>query len=197
MNNFLLIKKYPILTITFCMILLLSITLIGCNTTTAGKVSEKSDEKTVSSDTGKKEAKIIKEDTGFPENVPIHPQSIIEESKKEIPTREVKLSTGEVVVIYNYMTTGDSRKLQRLMLEKGKFDPQTGDIVNLPVSVFLEMQDAAAKILIKEIKDGEGGAMSFSQEWLDNLPIKDGNKVYDTLNEITQEATMLPEEKKE
>jgi len=119
-----------------------------------------------------------------------------DESKKEIPTTEVKLSTGETVVIFNKLTTGDSRKLQRLLLEKGKFDPQTGDIVDLPVSVFLEMQDAAANILIKEIKDGKGGSMSFTQDWLDNLPIQDGNKVYDALNEITQEATMLPEEKK-
>lgn len=118
------------------------------------------------------------------------------ELKKNIPTHEVKLDNGEVVIFYDYITTGESRELQKLLLEGGKFDAQKGTIDNLPLSTFLESQDKAATFVIKAIKDKDGNEQEFVKEWLDSLPVELGNVVYEEINNITQVSNLTTEEKK-
>ena len=72
--------------------------------------------------------------------------------KSNIPTHEITLVNGDVVIFYDYITTGESRDLQKVLLEKGKFNSATGQIEDLPLSTFLESQDKAASFVIKEIK---------------------------------------------
>ena len=75
--------------------------------------------------------------------------------KSNIPSHEAKLVDGSIVVFYDYITTGESRELQKVLLEKGKFNSATGQIEDLPLSVFLDSQDKAAFFVIKEIKVGD------------------------------------------
>lgn len=115
----------------------------------------------------------------------------------EIALQELKLpKTGYTVVLAPYLTTGQSRELQRVILEGGNFDPDTGKIGKMSVDSFLKMQDKAAQFLIKEVKNKEGISQPFDFDWLSNLPIDDGNLVYEKINKLTQQSTLAQEAKK-
>lgn len=115
--------------------------------------------------------------------------------KASIPVHEVKLDNGDIVVFYDYITTGESRELQKVLLEGGKFNSATGQIEDLPLGVFLSSQDKAAAFVIKEVQSG-GTVGAFSQEWLNALPVEIGNKVYDEVNRLTQVSSLTQDQKK-
>lgn len=116
--------------------------------------------------------------------------------KTNIPTHEIKLASGDVIVFFDYLTTGESRELQKLLLSSGRFDTETQKIEDLSVSSFLDIQDKAASFVIKEIKPEEGEAAPFSQDWLNNLPVDLGDIVYEEINRLTQVSQLAQEEKK-
>ena len=116
--------------------------------------------------------------------------------KSNIPTHELKLSNGDIVVFYDYLTTGESRQLQKLLLTGGKFNAETGKIEDLPIDQFLDIQDKSAESVIKEVKIGEVEPVAFSQDWLNSLPVEIGNEVYEEVNRITQVSNLAKEEKK-
>src|SRR3990167_8760894 len=116
--------------------------------------------------------------------------------KSNIPTHELKLSNGDIVVFYDYLTTGESRQLQKLLLACGKFNAETGKIEDLPIDQFLDIQDKSAESVIKEVKVAEADAADFSQDWLNSLPVEVGNEVYEEVNRITQVSNLAKEEKK-
>ena len=116
--------------------------------------------------------------------------------KTAIPTHELKLSSGDIVVFYDYLTTGESRQLQKLLLAGGKFNAETGKIEDLPIDQFLDIQDKSAESVIKEVKVGDADAVAFSQDWLNSLPVEVGNEVYEEVNRITQVSNLAKEEKK-
>ncbi len=118
-----------------------------------------------------------------------------QEGKTAIPVHEVKLDNGDIVVFYDYLTTGESRDLQKVLLEGGKFNSATGQIENLPLGVFLTSQDKAASFVIKEVKQGEV-SVPFAQDWLNSLPVELGNKVYDEVNRLTQISNLTQDQKK-
>lgn len=117
--------------------------------------------------------------------------------KANVPTHEVSLENGDVVVLYDYLTTGESRQIQKLLLEKGEFDPQSQEIKNLPLAVFFESQEKAASFVIKEVKVSGGDAKPFSPEWLDNLPQAIGDVVYEEINKITNMSQLASDKKKD
>ena len=116
--------------------------------------------------------------------------------KANIPVHELKLSNGNIVVFYDYLTTGESRQLQKLLLTGGKFNAETGKIEDLPIDQFLDIQDKSAESVIKEVKIGDADAVAFSQDWLNSLPVEVGNEVYEEVNRITQVSHLAKEEKK-
>lgn len=114
-----------------------------------------------------------------------------------ITLQELKLpKTGYTVVFSPYITTGQSRELQRIILEGGSVDPETAKIGKVSVESFLKMQDRSAEFLIKEIKNKDGQREDFTLLWLSELPVEDGNLVYERVNLLTQQSTMTPEAKK-
>ena len=115
--------------------------------------------------------------------------------KRNIPTHELDLGGNIVVVFYDFITTGESRELQKMLLEKGKFNTATNQVEDLPLGVFLDSQDKAASFVIKEVKISEV-SQAFTAEWLAALPVEQGNKVYDEVNKLTQVSQLTPEEKK-
>ena len=116
--------------------------------------------------------------------------------KENIPTHELKLENGDVIIFYDFITTGESRELQKMLLEHGKFNSQTGQIEDLALNVFLESQYKAASFVTKEVKVKDV-SQAFSQEWLNGLPVDMGNKVYDEVNRITQVSQLTQDKKKD
>lgn len=119
-----------------------------------------------------------------------------ENLKSTIPVEELVLTNGETVRFYSYLTTGESRRIQKLMLENGKMNPETGKLESLSVSTFLDVQELAATFVVKNIKVIDGTEKPFAKEWLDNLPAEVGNEVYEKVNLITQVSHLNKETKK-
>lgn len=104
--------------------------------------------------------------------------------------------TGDVVDFAPYLTTGQSRMLQKVLISKGTFNSASGQFENVAPDTFLDMQDKAAEVLVKTIKKKDGTVVSFTKEWLDNLPAEDGAMVYEKINEITKESSLTRDAKK-
>ena len=115
--------------------------------------------------------------------------------KSNIPTREVKLSTGETVHLYTYLTIGESRQLQKTLLAGGKLDLKEGQLEEVSPALYMDMQDQALTFLVKNITKAEE-VKPFSMDWLNSLSIEDGNKVYDVVNDVVQSSQMAGDEKK-
>lgn len=108
--------------------------------------------------------------------------------------------TKSMVTMKSYLTTGQSRDLQRVLLSSGAIDIQKANVDNLSPETALDMQDRAAEFLIKEVKNSDGAVVTFGTEitvknWLYDLPVGDGNVIYDKLNEVITAAS-LPEDTK-
>ena len=105
--------------------------------------------------------------------------------KTEIPLSELELpKTGCKVIFNKFLTIGQSRELQRILMAKGSFNTETSKMENMSADSILEVQDKAAEFLVKEIKIKSGEVMPFNKEWLFNLPVEDGNLVYNKIVEI-------------
>lgn len=112
---------------------------------------------------------------------------------------EIKLpETGFVVSVSTFLTTGQSRELQGLMLQGSKIKPGSTEIGDVPADIFLKMQDKGAELIIKKIVSKEGAELATDNvlEWLYELPISDGNLIYDKVNEVMQSSTLTEEQKK-
>lgn len=111
---------------------------------------------------------------------------------------EVKLpQTGGSVKLSKFLTTGQSRELQALMLQGSTIKPGNTEMGDIPADVFLKMQDRAAEMIIKTITASDGAEISTPVlEWLYALPISDGNLVYDKVNELIQASSLTEEQKK-
>ncbi|HLA88482.1 MAG TPA: hypothetical protein VJL10_10695 [Anaerolineales bacterium] len=115
--------------------------------------------------------------------------------KSNIPTHELTVG-GDTIVFYDYLTTGESRELQKLLLSSGKFNTETSKIEDISMTSFLDIQDKSAAYVIKEIKIAGAEGTPFNQEWLNGLPVNLGNAVYEEINRITQVSQLTSEEKK-
>lgn len=107
--------------------------------------------------------------------------------KDEIPTTTLKLPiTGKEVVVYNYLTGGESRQLQRLILGGASIDPQTRTVSPISGSIIFDSQELAVSFLVK----------GYNKEEIDNLPGDDSDFLYAKIDEITQKSKLSDESKK-
>lgn len=114
-----------------------------------------------------------------------------------IPLLDIKLPiTGVTVKLNQWLTTGQSRELQKILLEGGQFNPQTQQLENLNSATFLQMQDRAAEFLLRGYIDGNGTEQPANLEWLGNLPQDDGSLVYDKISELINRSGLNEEAKK-
>jgi hypothetical protein len=116
--------------------------------------------------------------------------------KANIPTHEITLSNGQVVVFNDYITTGQSKELTKTLLGSGRYDSTNNKIQDLPLSSFLESQDKAAGFLINVIKTPDCPDSIFTQDWLDNLPKELGDVIYAEVNRLTGMSQLTDEQKK-
>ena len=114
----------------------------------------------------------------------------------EVNTIELSLPiSGDTVVMKTFLTTGQSRQLQTIILDSGTVSAD-GKLSNMKPQTLFVMQEKAAGMLITEVRPKEGIAVSFNAEWLSNLPVPDGTLVYSKINELIQESTVSTEERK-
>jgi len=108
-------------------------------------------------------------------------------SKENIPTTIIKLPvTGKEVVVYNYLTTGEHRRLQKETIAGSKIDPLTGTVESISGDVLFDAQDLALSFLVKD----------FNREEIDNLPVEDGTLLYEKVQEIVNNSLLTKEAKK-
>lgn len=102
-----------------------------------------------------------------------------------------------VITLKGFITTGQSRELQRVLLSHGEFDPSnpSGAMKNMKPEAVLEMQDKAAEMLIINVRQNDVD-QPFTKEWLYNLPMQDGNAVYEKINELIGATANLSEDAK-
>lgn len=110
---------------------------------------------------------------------------------------ELKLPvTGVTVVISSYVTIGQSRELQRILMQNSNLDITTGKMEGINPNSIYAMQDRGTELLVKEYIDKDGTHVPFSSDWLNNLPSQDGELIYNKVNEIVNHANLSDESKK-
>lgn len=102
--------------------------------------------------------------------------------------KKVVLSGAEVF-IKSELTWGDEQRIQAALMSGAKMSGKASDAkdmgFNFDASAMLEAKYVAMECLVVEIKE-KGESKKFSREWIDNLPAKDGNKLYEEVDKITK-----------
>jgi len=118
------------------------------------------------------------------------------------PTEDLKLEeSGAVVTLYANMTTGDYRKIQRTVMAemKVKIDPEKPtkpEIQDMSGAVTMDQEEAVLDCLLVKIIDKEGNSIENTKKFVYNLPMSDGDALYNKINEISSKSSMGAERKK-
>lgn len=120
----------------------------------------------------------------------------MENTENGVPLLEIELSNGDKVMVRPFLTIGETRDIQAIMLENGDFDLESGKMQKVSVKAYMQVQDKAAEFLIKEIKKKDGTVAPYSKDWLYHLSNEDGNKVYAKVSEIFGGSNLSVESKK-
>lgn len=94
--------------------------------------------------------------------------------------KKINLTDYEVKIKED-LTYGESKDIQEVILDDVKID-RDGSMSGISAKKMREMIYKTLETVIEEIKDDEGEEQEFSQEWMDNLPLEDGNKLEDEAN---------------
>lgn len=101
---------------------------------------------------------------------------------------EIKL-TNAIVKVKDSMTWGDSERVQKAMISSsnvsGKANKEVGFDFN-PEGLF-EAKYVLLECMIKSITEGEK-EIEFTREWMDNLSMEDGNKLYDEVDALSKKS---------
>jgi fido (protein-threonine AMPylation protein) len=94
----------------------------------------------------------------------------------------IKLSNCEVK-IKDQLTWGDSERIQSVYIKGAKVGKE--GLQEFDASVVSEAKYTLLEISVLEIKEGEE-VKKFSREWMNNLSISDGNKLYQEVEELNK-----------
>ena len=99
--------------------------------------------------------------------------------------------TGIVVEFSEYLTTGESRQLQRLLLRTDipLSQIKTDAISGSKAEGFIDMQDRALEYLFRSANKMEGEIgqpidIPNTLEFVSSLPMEDGNAIYEKVGDI-------------
>ncbi len=92
----------------------------------------------------------------------------------------IKLSNCEVK-IKDQLTWGDNEKIQNVYIKGAKVDQ--GGLKDFDASVVGEAKYVLLEIVVQEIKEGDK-VSQFTREWMNNLSIEDGNKLYNAVENL-------------
>ena len=129
----------------------------------------------------------------------------------ERPTIELLLPiSGARVVLYQYMTTGQFRDLQKALVKDvqfdlSKLDPNEKDqektaksveIKSISPVIGYEQEEMVLKFLVKEIIAKEGNTITDITAFVYDLPRSDGDLLYKKINELENQSSLSEEAKK-
>lgn len=100
--------------------------------------------------------------------------------------RTIKLDNYEVKIKED-LTWGETKDIQEVMLKDVEIDSR-GNMKGFKADKSRKMVYKALEVAIEEIKDEDGKEVKFSQKWMDNLPMEDGNKLEDQANSFLGSA---------
>ena len=116
----------------------------------------------------------------------------------EKTTHEIILPDSQAkVVFYDFLSTGDVRKIRRAIAETMLINVKDGDAIVAPISggVGMAQEDIVLECVIKEIIY-EGAVVSDVKQFIYDLSIKDGDLIYSEANRISTDSELSKEAKK-
>lgn len=123
--------------------------------------------------------------------------------KDMIPTINIELSQTKLIVeLYEFLTTGETRKIQKILLDSNvDLNNQDKTVDSKKARVFLDMQDQAVTFLVKSVKKQTDQSVESLQvgdlfEWVSNLPNEDGKQIYDKVTDIINVSMLSDDAKK-
>lgn len=117
------------------------------------------------------------------------------------PTTLVTLpQTGAQIRLFDYLTGGEIRKVRRLFLERVKVnsDGKPVEDQTLDAGVSMDVQDLAIKFLVVDVQTKEGEPISVADRpaFIDNLPAKDSDILFNKIDELYKNSQLSEEDKK-
>ena len=97
--------------------------------------------------------------------------------------KKIKLSNCEVSIV-TYLSWGEYQQIESALIGKVNVS-SNGQDVNIGEDTILNQKYALLEICVKEIRIGSDKG-PFTREWMDNLTLVDGNKLYDEVEELTK-----------
>jgi len=98
-------------------------------------------------------------------------------------TKRVQLSSCEVEII-TFLTWGEKEEIQGEILKGTKMNDKGQADFN-PASL-LNTKKKALKLSVKKVYSKDGSEQEFTMEWMNNLSIEDGDKLYQAVDEVTK-----------
>lgn len=106
--------------------------------------------------------------------------------------------SGYKVFLKESLTIGQSRRLQRQLLANGKFDSNSKTVEDISPDAFFDMQEKAIDMVIQRVVDKNGteiGSTSYV-DFVNDLPVADGNLIYDQITEIINGSSLSDDAQK-
>ncbi len=98
----------------------------------------------------------------------------------------VELSVGKIEII-DSLTWGQQEQLRSVMYSGVKLSgiEEDNSKIDIDGSFMAKSRYKALEIAIKKITLNDGKEISYSQEWMDNLTIEDGDKLFTAVDSVT------------
>lgn len=98
----------------------------------------------------------------------------------------IKTPSGYSVELKDFLTFGQRRAIEKLLISKSKINPQTQSLSDIEPSLLYEVQDEAFKMLVTKIINDKGTVVEGDLfKFVNELPEEDGQLIYKTINDIT------------
>ncbi len=106
--------------------------------------------------------------------------------------------SGAKVTLYEYLTTGDYRKIRKLMMSamKVSMDQSKPEISDISAGVMSDVEDEALKCLICKAVTADGTPVNDLVAFVYDLPKEDGDLLYQRANVIKDLSDMTDDQKK-
>lgn len=96
--------------------------------------------------------------------------------------------TNYKVDIKDALTWGDKEQIQAEFTKGVKMTGKASQGEDMPVefdaSVTLQAKYKLLELAIEKIEDNDGNEVEFSKDWMNELPVEDGDKLYEAVDSL-------------
>ena len=106
------------------------------------------------------------------------------DNKRKVNT--IKLEEFEVDVV-TFLKFGEYQELEKAIVKKVKYQQgSTGGSIEFNDDVVVAPKYLLLGMCIMEIRNSAGEKQKFTEEWINDLSLDEGNKVYDVVDELAK-----------